>query len=59
MVTHRPGILTLADQVMVLRAGQVQFLGPRDQVLAQMQAARNLTPSQAAGVSPRSQPMLA
>ncbi|MNV88140.1 Type I secretion system ATP-binding protein PrsD [compost metagenome] len=57
MVTHRPGILTLADQVMALREGQVQFLGPRDHVLAQMQAARNLTPSQAAGVLPRSQPM--
>jgi len=57
MVTHRAGILTLADQMMVLRSGQVQFLGPRDDVLAQMQAARNVTPSSAASALPRPQPV--
>jgi ATP-binding cassette subfamily C exporter for protease/lipase len=47
LITHRPGVLRLADTLLVLRDGAVQFNGPRDEVLAQMQAAR----SQAAGQS--------
>lgn len=45
MVTHRAGVLALADQVLVMRAGQIQFAGPRDQVFAQMQAARGQPPA--------------
>ncbi len=40
MVTHRAGVLALADQVVVLREGRVQFQGPRDEVFAQMHAAK-------------------
>lgn len=40
MVTHRAGVLALADQLLVLDCGRVRFRGPRDQVLAQWQAAR-------------------
>lgn len=38
LVTHRPGILALADRVIVLRAGRVEHDGPRDAVLAAMPA---------------------
>ncbi|MEY5098218.1 MAG: hypothetical protein RJA36_937 [Pseudomonadota bacterium] len=40
LISHRPGVVSLADQLLVLRDGQVQFQGARDAVLAQMQAAR-------------------
>ena len=39
LITHRPGAVALADQLLVLRDGQVQHLGPRDVVLAQLKAA--------------------
>ena len=39
LVTHRPGILAVADRVLVLRQGCVQAQGPRDTVLAGLQAA--------------------
>lgn len=39
LITHRPGAVALADQLLVLRDGQVQHLGPRDAVLAQLKAA--------------------
>ena len=38
LVTHRPGILAVADRLLILRDGQVQADGPRDQVLAAMRA---------------------
>ena len=34
LITHRPGILEVADRVLILQNGQVQAEGPRDQVLA-------------------------
>jgi len=40
LISHRPGVVSLADQLLVLRDGQVHLQGPRDAVLAQMQAAR-------------------
>ena len=40
LITHRPGVLAVADRVMVLRDGQVQREGPRDEVLAQLRSAR-------------------
>jgi ATP-binding cassette subfamily C exporter for protease/lipase len=40
LITHRPGVLAVADRVMVLRDGQVQRDGPRDEVLAQLRSAR-------------------
>ncbi len=40
LITHRPGVLAVADRVLVLRNGMVQADGPRDEVLAQLRAAR-------------------
>lgn len=41
LVTHQPAILRAVSQILVLRAGQVQAWGPRDEVLAKLQEARN------------------
>ncbi len=38
LITHRPGIVAVADRVLILRDGKVQAEGPRDAVLAQMRA---------------------
>ena len=46
LITHRPGILAVADRLLILRDGVVQADGPRDEVLAALRAA------QAAGASP-------
>lgn len=40
LITHRPGVLAVADRVMVLRDGRVQRDGPRDEVLAQLRSTR-------------------
>lgn len=37
LITHRAGVLQLADQVIVLRQGEIQVSGSRDDVLARMQ----------------------
>ena len=36
VIAHRPSILQTADQVLVLKAGAVQGLGPRDEVLTKL-----------------------
>ena len=36
LITHRPGALALADQVLVLHEGRLRAQGPRDAVLAQL-----------------------
>jgi ATP-binding cassette subfamily C exporter for protease/lipase len=41
LISHRPGALALADRLLVLQDGRVQFEGPRDAVMAAMQAARS------------------
>jgi ATP-binding cassette, subfamily C, bacterial exporter for protease/lipase len=38
MISHRPSALAVADQVIVLRDGRVAMQGPRDEVVAAMQA---------------------
>ncbi|WP_404303106.1 type I secretion system permease/ATPase [Alicycliphilus denitrificans] len=40
LVTHRPGILAVADRVMVLSNGVLQADGPRDAVLTALRAAQ-------------------
>lgn len=57
MVTHRAGVLALADQVVVLREGQIQVQGPRDHVLTQLKAARKPSPSSATDALPAPQPL--
>ena len=42
LVTHRPGILNVVDDVVLLRDGRVQDQGPRDRVLAAMRKAQAL-----------------
>ena len=39
VMTHRTSVLAVADKMMVLRDGQVQAFGPRDEVLAALQKA--------------------
>ena len=39
IVAHRTGILNIADRLLVLREGQVERVGPRNEVLSQMAAA--------------------
>jgi ATP-binding cassette subfamily C protein len=39
IVAHRTGILNIADRLLVLREGQVERIGPRAEVIAQMAAA--------------------
>lgn len=40
LITHRPGVVGLADRLVVLRDGQVHMQGARDEVLAQLKAAQ-------------------
>lgn len=40
LITHRPGILAVADRLLILQDGRVQADGPRDQVLAALRAAQ-------------------
>jgi len=40
LITHRPGAVAVADQLLLLRDGQVQAQGPRDAVIAAIQAQR-------------------
>jgi len=36
LITHRPGLVALANQVVILQDGCIQFAGPRDAVLSQL-----------------------
>ena len=40
LITHRPGILAVADRLLILEEGRVQADGPRDDVLAARAAAQ-------------------
>jgi len=40
LVTHRPGALAVTDRILILREGQVAAWGPRDAVIAALQAQR-------------------
>ena len=52
LITHRPGILAVADRVLLLIDGRVQAEGPRDAVLAALQAAaRPAAPAAPSGMA--------
>ena len=40
LITHRPGAIALADQLLVLQRGRIRYQGPRETVLAQLKAAQ-------------------
>ena len=48
VMTHRTSVLAVSDRMMVLRDGQMQALGPRDEVLAALQKAAQQNSQQAA-----------
>ena len=52
LITHRPGILAVADRLMILQDGRVQADGPRDQVLAALRAAQAAAQATAKPVPP-------
>lgn len=56
LITHRPGAVAVADRILLLREGQVQAEGPRDAVIAALQAQRPApaapTPAPAPATSP-------
>ena len=56
LITHRPGILAVADRVLVLNSGRVQLEGPRDDVLAALRAAARQPAAGAAGAAHASGP---
>jgi len=45
LITHRPSILNLVDNIMVLADGQVAAYGPKDKVLEQMRSGSKATAS--------------
>ena len=53
LITHRPGALVVADQILILRDGQVAAYGPRDAVIAAFQTKQ----APAASAAQPAQPM--
>jgi ATP-binding cassette subfamily C exporter for protease/lipase len=47
VITHRTSVLAVADKMLVLRDGQVQGFGPRDEVLAALRKAHEQAAAQA------------
>lgn len=45
LITHRPGILAVADRLLILQDGKVQADGPRDAVLSALRAAQTAAQS--------------
>lgn len=44
LIAHRTGVLQSVDQLLVLRDGAVEGLGPRDEIAARLQAGRQAAP---------------
>jgi len=49
LITHRPGLVLQADQILLLQDGQVRSHGPRDAVLAMLRAMPRPQPRPGAG----------
>ena len=56
LITHRPGILAVADRVLLLTEGRIHIEGPRDAVLATLQAAVQRAANPARPVTGRAAP---
>ena len=52
LITHRPGIVAVADRLLILQDGKVQADGPRDAVLAALRAAQAVRPAPTGGDAP-------
>ena len=53
LITHKPNVLTLTDQLLILREGQLQAFGPTAKVLGAPVAAKPAAPKPAMNVSYR------
>lgn len=58
-MTHRTSVLAVADKMLVLRDGQMQAFGPRDEVLTALQRAAQQGHPQPAAPSPSNAAQLA
>lgn len=45
LITHKPALLSCANKLLVLRAGQIQYFGATEQVLKELQRAKPANPS--------------
>ena len=45
LISHRPGVVAVADRLLVLRDGRVHAEGPRDAVMTALQAGRQPPPT--------------
>lgn len=52
LVSHGPRLVTACDTVLVMREGAISMLGPRDEVLAQLQNGRGSATATQAGATP-------
>ena len=52
-MTHRTSVLAVADKMLVLRDGQQQAFGPRDEVLAALNQAAQQAQAQAQAPAPQ------
>ena len=59
LITHRPGAVAVADQLMILRDGEIVANGPKDAVIAALNTARPAAAAPVAPVTPPAPPQLA
>lgn len=59
IMTHRTSVLAVTDKMLVLRDGQTQAFGPRDEVLAALSKAAEKTPPKPNALVQRLQPQVA